>query len=294
MTIPVSSGDHHIEITESETGAGWNDILYFQQNTGLPIGSNDYCFTLNGVGDTRALENQSEGELHVGIFDSCISDNWGTITLAIDDVEYLIDIADVSVEFDGWIEDFEVVEIPHAGTYIISLASSTTSVGWNDILYFQQNHGLPTGSNDYCFTLNGVEDFRLLEFESEGELHVGILDSFIGDNAGDICVHVGCLSDPTAGVESISAVAWQPPRLELGGRNPVSGPCQLGFALSEREDVELSIYDVLGRRIEVLHEGPMGPGSYQVWWDAQVASGVYFARLQGRRVAATRRILVQR
>lgn len=46
-------------------------------------------------------------------------------------------------------------------------------------------------------------------------------------------------------------------------------------------DVQIAIYDVLGRRLAVLDEGPRFPGTFERIWEApsSFASGVYFARI---------------
>ena len=50
--------------------------------------------------------------------------------------------------------------------------------------------------------------------------------------------------------------------------------------------VKLEVYNVLGRRVAVLAEGPQGPGTHRVTWSGmdetgrEVPSGVYFYRLQ--------------
>ncbi len=55
--------------------------------------------------------------------------------------------------------------------------------------------------------------------------------------------------------------------------------------LDEGTGVALAVYDVAGRHVATLADGPAAPGVHEVSWDgrdaggAQVASGVYFARL---------------
>lgn len=200
--IPVTAGTHTIAMASASTSPGWNDILYFQQNDGLAVGSVDYCFTLNGVGDARTVEFVADGEVHVGIFDTHIADNSGSITIAIDGVEHVIDVAAVSVHVDEHVlTEFGAIVIDEPGEYTIEMSASTAQFGWNDILFFQQNDGLAPGSVDYCFTLNGVGDSRTLEFAGPGELHVGIFDSYIQDNLGAIEILIDGVCIPVVPVE---------------------------------------------------------------------------------------------
>jgi hypothetical protein len=73
--------------------------------------------------------------------------------------------------------------------------------------------------------------------------------------------------------------------------NPVTGATTIAFALPERGDVDLAIYDVGGRRVRMLSSGPLPSGLHQVGWDRRDAAGrlvqpgVYYYRLAvaGRR-----------
>ncbi len=68
--------------------------------------------------------------------------------------------------------------------------------------------------------------------------------------------------------------------LELAGRQPVSGAARLVYALPGRSEIELTIYDVLGRRVHDVERGTREAGRHTVEWQtATTAPGVYFARL---------------
>lgn len=76
------------------------------------------------------------------------------------------------------------------------------------------------------------------------------------------------------------AVSFAAPR-----PNPSSGPARLEFALPVRAHVKLALFDVHGREVRVLADGPFEPGRHVAAWDGRdarghaVAAGLYFARL---------------
>jgi hypothetical protein len=79
------------------------------------------------------------------------------------------------------------------------------------------------------------------------------------------------------------------PRLDLAGHpNPFTHSMRLRFTLDEPATVRLAVFDVAGRRIRDLLEGPHAPGVHEVSWDGLddrgsfVPAGVYFARLDAR------------
>ncbi len=77
--------------------------------------------------------------------------------------------------------------------------------------------------------------------------------------------------------------------------NPTTGTATIRFALGEAADVQLAVYDVLGRKVSTLAEGPMPAGSHEVRFNADdLASGTYVYRLTTPVGAQTRRMTVIR
>ena len=61
------------------------------------------------------------------------------------------------------------------------------------------------------------------------------------------------------------------------------------FGLPEAERVTITIYDVLGRAIATLVDGPMAAGRHLVRWAASsYPSGVYLVRLKAKNKVFTR------
>jgi hypothetical protein len=74
--------------------------------------------------------------------------------------------------------------------------------------------------------------------------------------------------------------------LEQNAPNPFNPVTTITFAVpAGAERVELTVYNVAGRAVRSLVEGPLEPGTQKVVWDGRddagrsLASGVYFARL---------------
>jgi hypothetical protein len=77
--------------------------------------------------------------------------------------------------------------------------------------------------------------------------------------------------------------------------NPFNAQTMIYYALKEPSDVSLTIYDILGRKIEAIVLGHQAAGEHFVVWDASGRnSGVYFARLvAGDRSHVGRMVLVK-
>ena len=73
--------------------------------------------------------------------------------------------------------------------------------------------------------------------------------------------------------------------------NPFNPSTEIAFALPEATDVRLVVYDLLGREVARLVDGPLGAGRHAARFDAaQLASGVYLYRIEAGAFTATRRM----
>lgn len=101
--------------------------------------------------------------------------------------------------------------------------------------------------------------------------------TFHAKGAGDVTLEMFLGSNP-ADVEE-SAVA-APLRL-AAGPNPFRSEAALSFAAPQGERVRLEVFDLRGRRVATLFDGP-GDGAEHVaaWRPAAGPGGVYFARLR--------------
>ncbi len=79
--------------------------------------------------------------------------------------------------------------------------------------------------------------------------------------------------------------------------NPSRGDLILRLTVPERGRVDLAVYDVRGRRVRTLSDGPLDAGTHEIPWggeeeDGRLSSpGIYFARAQSRGRVLTRKIV---
>jgi hypothetical protein len=81
--------------------------------------------------------------------------------------------------------------------------------------------------------------------------------------------------------------------LDQNSPNPFGGRTTIRFALPREGHVRLRVFDVNGREIATLVNEEVGVGMHEVDWEgSDVASGVYFYRLETPGFASTRKLLV--
>jgi hypothetical protein len=82
--------------------------------------------------------------------------------------------------------------------------------------------------------------------------------------------------------------------------NPFNPETTIEFALPQNDVVKLAIFDVLGREVTTLMNGPMTAGQHQITWHGKfsdgssAASGIYFYRLATAQTVMTRKMILLR
>ncbi|GEM_PF-1548006 len=77
--------------------------------------------------------------------------------------------------------------------------------------------------------------------------------------------------------------------------NPFNAQTNITFNLPKASNVELSVYNLAGRKVATLAKGTIGAGSHTITWDAyDYSSGVYFYRLSTDNYTATKRMTLMK
>jgi hypothetical protein len=70
---------------------------------------------------------------------------------------------------------------------------------------------------------------------------------------------------------------------------------EIVFDVPQAGKVTLAVYDLLGREVRVLVDGPLTAGKHRVGFDAaSLPSGLYVYRIQAERYSQTRKMVVLR
>jgi hypothetical protein len=101
--------------------------------------------------------------------------------------------------------------------------------------------------------------------------------------------------DAPTGVEVVDAPAEFV--LSQNFPNPFNPTTMINFTIPASGNVDVKVYDILGRQVRTLVSGVYQPGNYSVMWDARdesgnmVSNGVYFYTIRAKNFSSTRKMM---
>lgn len=134
---------------------------------------------------------------------------------------------------------------------------------------------------------DALPDSYLIKFENEDSLVFQNAFSSIG---GDSLI-IPILEERSVVVNPGNGLAGEDllPRaisLEQNYPNPFNGSTVISFSLEKSEDIELTIFNILGEKVITLFSGPITAGTARIVWNGMddrghtQASGIYLYRLK--------------
>jgi hypothetical protein len=80
--------------------------------------------------------------------------------------------------------------------------------------------------------------------------------------------------------------------------NPFNATVSISYSLPSDGEYDLTVYDILGRKVRILEQGFLLAGPRRAFWDGtdqysqNVASGMYFVRLYGEGASASVKVFM--
>jgi len=120
---------------------------------------------------------------------------------------------------------------------------------------------------------------------------VGPPNNSFGAGRVDAVAALSLVPDPIACQVTLPNGALAPCDEALGGLtlaatpNPTRAGSRIAFLIERGGPAHVAVHDVMGRRLRVLHDGPLAAGAHALEWDGAdasglpLASGLYFIRL---------------
>ncbi len=152
-----------------------------------------------------------------------------------------------------------------------------------------RNYGVTNGDGSYITTKLPAGSYELITHRmgfAPVTQNVTITNSSLNNINFD-------MGSPLIGINIINENIPTKYLLSQNYPNPFNPATTIKFAVPDAGLIKLSVYDILGREIEILANENLSAGTYSVNWDASnFPSGIYFYRLEGSNFAETKKMVL--
>ena len=160
---------------------------------------------------------------------------------------------------------------------------------------------------DQTTTSTGWTHYQVVEQAPANATGISVRARFTSNPTGkaffdDFSVYKMVLADPALGVDDAGEVTVLPTGFELKQNypNPFNPTTTINFAIPQTDWVNITVYNLLGRKITTLVNGVHEQGSYKISWNGMdgnhqpVPSGVYIYSLRSNTVQMNKKMILLR
>jgi hypothetical protein len=195
-----------------------------------------------------------------------------------------------TIMFDFWVD----VTLPNGNNFGPLLQRTRINLPGLMTVGRQLTQVIPANAPAGNYTYRGfVGSYLPLVVSAQDSFYFTKLGAFDGTYASSDWEVAGWEVESAA--SAISASLPVNFKLRQNFPNPFNNQTNIPFSLRNPAEIELAIYDVEGRLVEILAEGVWNAGMHNVAWNAtNLASGVYFYSLKvGDRVQVKKCMLIK-
>lgn len=188
--------------------------------------------------------------------------------------------------------DLFVLDIGNESLYSVDKASGNASlIGAIGILIsFAQGADFDNASGVLyacTYTGGGVNSVRTINTTTGASTEVGQFNNSEVDICASMNARGGTSTDHSAADTGLS--------LWIQGANPVRGQASLMLQVTEPQPITVEAFDLMGRRVALLHSGDTAVGDLPLTLDvSSVPAGLYIVRATGASASATVRVTTVR
>lgn len=265
-------------------------MLVMSSSTGAPAGfnggpaGNGVCTACHG---SFGL-NTGTGSVSISAPETFSPGETVEITITVDNTTEPSDGENVRQGFLVSVEDAAAAE--HVGTLVVVDEANTRLSSDNYITH--RNADGTDGTLQSSWTVAWVAPD-----DAPGEVTIyvaGNAANFNGGPGGDY-IYTSDVTMQRAGVANEDEVAPLAARIESVFPNPTVDRATVTYTLDRALDVEVTLYDGVGRVIRVLESGVRGPGPHTASVVASdLAAGTYFVQVRSERGTEVRALTVAR
>ncbi|MBX7042884.1 MAG: Omp28-related outer membrane protein [Ignavibacteria bacterium] len=156
---------------------------------------------------------------------------------------------------------------------------------------FPDMSGTPvqTAAGSYEFTFK----YKIESFWQDSSIHTV---AFVqNDAAGKEVLNCASGRNTVTSVQNVFSIAPQSFELSQNYPNPFNPSTRITFSVPVRGEYELSVFDVIGRKVSQLVNARLEAGTYSADFSGEgLSSGVYFYKLLSKDISITKKMLLSK
>jgi hypothetical protein len=182
---------------------------------------------------------------------------------------------------ENWPSDWAIVLMDHIEKKAIPMHSQLSYSFWHDTPNLKNSKSFSVNSNTnnsdkYILSESIVHNESAISFDDSNFHSKSNFNSINGFTSSRFTITIEKGVDPD-NLEYLS----DEPELKNNYPNPFNSSTTIHFTIPNQENVVLDVYDMLGRKVGSLINETLHPGFHSAIWNpGNLASGVYYSRLQ--------------
>ncbi|MCP4633943.1 MAG: T9SS type A sorting domain-containing protein [candidate division Zixibacteria bacterium] len=175
------------------------------------------------------------------------------------------------------------------GGYVVTGSWYVPGVSWDACLLKLNSEGDSLWSRLYGGTTGNEYGYAIKQTMDNGYIIAGTTTSFGAENTA---VYLIKIAPNIIGVEEDSNLP-SGFSLEQNYPNPFNATTNIRYSLNSSSEIELTVYDLLGRKVQTLDRGFKKAGNHSVDFDAsEFSSGIYFYKLSAGEFSETKKMVL--
>jgi len=320
MTASIPAGDHEFIILCVNTVDGWwYDIWGNSTVFNAPVGGEcwngdetyaNYTLSVDGSGDSMTV-SYCAGTCDETCEAGCMAGD-----VNADDTLDVLDVVSVvggildgtagdpcaDMNADGNVDVLDVVSMVNiilAGRSAEDATSAQININ-NGLVSFKSDGFVGavqmTISHDADFSIRLTDDSMVSDYRTNGNYTTLMV---VSPNTDELFIANGDFSIEEVIVANSNSLVdvVMPSSLTVGKGypNPFNPSTTFDVYLPTEGIVNLSVYNVMGQLVDVIHSGSMTEGSHSITWNASnMTSGVYFVRAESLGSISTQKIMLMK
>ena len=189
----------------------------------------------------------------------------------------------------GWVASMNAPSVYRTNNFgeNWSMIYDSTKIKWMfGVCFINKDTGFIGGQYDKLFkTTDGGYNWSRENTQTNLETFESI--EFVNDTVGWICSTTGVILHTTTGGQTLTGIPNQVENtadnfeLHQNYPNPFNNQTKIKFDLPKYSEIRIIVFDLLGRRKDVITDGIYQAGKYEINYSSKdLSSGIYFYRME--------------